>query len=109
MNKASGMTYAPKGASAQVVAPGQLMTYSIEVYTTALATDEPPSPWLTDSVPASTTMVHISDGGVSRTIAGTTIVSWTLPAFATGEYGIWRSYSDGSWRNSGVNRGSYTA
>jgi uncharacterized repeat protein (TIGR01451 family) len=69
------------------------MTYSIEIWNSALSTDEPPSPWLTDSVPASTTVVHISDGGMSQTVAGTTIVSWTLPAISTGEGDIWRSYS----------------
>ena len=77
----------PTKSAPPVVGPGQLMTYTIGVWNSALTTDEPPPPWLTDTVPLSTTVVHISDGGVSGTLTGTaqTVVSWTLPALGTGE------------------------
>ncbi len=64
---------------------GELLTYTLRVWNSALATDSPPLPVLTDTIPSSMTLVAISDGGVSRTVSGTTIVSWTLPALGTGD------------------------
>jgi uncharacterized repeat protein (TIGR01451 family) len=82
----------PTKSAPPVIGPGQLMTYTLHVWNSALSTDEPPSPFLTDSVPLSTTVVRISDGGISRTLTGTTIVSWTLPAISTGD-DLYRSYT----------------
>jgi uncharacterized repeat protein (TIGR01451 family) len=82
----------PTKSAPPVIGPGQLMTYSLHVWNSALSTDEPPSPFLTDSVPISTTVVRISDGGISQTLTGTTIVSWTLPAISTGDE-LYRSYT----------------
>jgi uncharacterized repeat protein (TIGR01451 family) len=74
----------PIKSAPPVIGPGQLLTYTIDIVNTGLATDEPPFPWLTDAVPLSTTFVSASDGGVTQTLTNTTIVSWTLPAMATG-------------------------
>jgi uncharacterized repeat protein (TIGR01451 family) len=78
----------PTKSALPVIGRGQLMTYTINVWNSALSTDEPPSPWLWDFVPTSTTLVSISDGGVSQTLTGTlqaTVISWTLPAMSTGD------------------------
>jgi len=68
-----------------VVGPGQLFNYTITVINTGLATDDPPFPWLIDVVPTNTTVVNISDGGLTETLTGTTVVSWTLPKMGTGD------------------------
>lgn len=75
----------PLKSAPPVVGRGRLLTYTISVWNSGLSTEEPPTPWLLDYVPLSTTVVHISDGGVSRTLTGTTILSWTLPSMSTGE------------------------
>lgn len=68
-----------------IIGRGQFMTYSISVWNSALSTETPPLPILTDTVPLSTTFVSASDGGMTTTVDGRTIVSWTLPAMSTGE------------------------
>ncbi len=60
-----------------VIGRGQLMTYHVRVRNNALSTDD--NPWLTDTVPFSTSLVSISDGGVSQTVDSSTVISWTLP------------------------------
>jgi uncharacterized repeat protein (TIGR01451 family) len=75
-----------------VIGRGQLMTYSFSIWNSGLSTDEPPFPWLTDTVPTSTTLVSISGGGISSTITGATVVSWTLPHMSPGDR-YFRAYS----------------
>lgn len=67
-----------------VIGRGWLLPYTIEVYNSALTTDDPPFPWLTEVVPKHTTLVDISDDGVSQTLAGSVVISWTLPKLPTG-------------------------
>ena len=70
-----------------------MLTYTITVWNSALRTDDPPFPWLIETLPASVTIVSISDGGVTGTItqsgslriSPTTFISWTLPAMGPGE------------------------
>jgi uncharacterized repeat protein (TIGR01451 family) len=80
-----------KGAPA-VIGAGQNMTYTIHVFNSGLSTDVPPYPTLTDTVPGSTTLLSVSDGGKSSTIGGSTVVSWTLPSMSPGDR-LSRSYS----------------
>ena len=68
-----------------VVGRGRLMTYTIAIWNSGLSTDTPPFPWMIESVPPSTTVVYVSDGGVAQTLSDTTILSWTLPSLSTGE------------------------
>ncbi len=66
-----------------VIGRGQLLTYTIFVENTGLSADQPAI--LTDTIPLSTTFVSASDGGGSKTISNTAIVSWTLPTLGTGD------------------------
>jgi uncharacterized repeat protein (TIGR01451 family) len=75
----------PIKSAPTVIGRGQLLTYTIRVWNSALSTDVPPYPVLTDTVPLSTTFVGASDGGVEQTVGDSTVVSWTLPAMGTGE------------------------
>jgi uncharacterized repeat protein (TIGR01451 family) len=75
----------PTKSAPPVVGDGTLMTYTIEVFNSGLSTDVPPYPILTDTVPASTTLVSISDGGTSIVSGTQTVVSWTLPAMSPGD------------------------
>jgi uncharacterized repeat protein (TIGR01451 family) len=59
------------------------LTYTIHVYNSALSTDLPGV--LTDVVPMNTSFVSASDGGLTRTLSQTVLVSWTLPLFSPGE------------------------
>ena len=75
----------PLKSAPVAIGRGQLLTYTIRVWNSALSVDAPPQPILTDTVPASTTFVSASDGGVAQTVGDSTIVSWTLPALSTGD------------------------
>jgi uncharacterized repeat protein (TIGR01451 family) len=75
----------PTKSAPAVIGAGNLMTYNIEVFDSGLTTDEPPYPILTDTVPTSTTLVSISDGGVSYTVGSGTVISWTLPSMGPGD------------------------
>ncbi|HSB65212.1 MAG TPA: hypothetical protein VLD65_01460, partial [Anaerolineales bacterium] len=77
-----------KSAPAQI-GPGQTMTYTIEVFDSGLSTEMIPS--LTETVPASVTLLTISDGGISQTVGSRTVISWTLPAMGPGDY-TYRSF-----------------
>jgi uncharacterized repeat protein (TIGR01451 family) len=80
-----------KSASAEI-GPGQVMTYTIQVFDSGLSTEElPPYPVLTETVPASVTLLSIGDGGISQTIGGSTMISWTLPAMGPGDF-LYRSF-----------------
>ncbi len=73
----------PTKSALPVIGPGYLMTYTIQVWNSGLSTGDPP-PTLFDVVPMSMTVVRVSDGGMTQTVSGTTVVSWTLPAMSTG-------------------------
>jgi uncharacterized repeat protein (TIGR01451 family) len=73
----------PTKTAPPVVAPGELLTYTIQVVNRAMTTLE--SPVLTDAVPLDTGFVSASDGGISLTVSDTVIVSWTLPLLSVGE------------------------
>ena len=85
----------PTKSAPTVIGRGQLLTYTVRVWNSGLSTDEPPSPWMQDVQPVSTTLVHVSDGGVTDTLTGAlhrTVISWTLPAMSTGSQ-ITRSFA----------------
>ncbi len=65
------------------IGPGQTMTYTIQVFDSGLSTEAPPV--LTETVPSSVTLLSISDGGISQTIEGQTVISWTLDAMNPGD------------------------
>ncbi len=76
----------PTKTAPPVIGRGLLMTYTINVWNSALSTDDyPPYPWLVEVVPPSTTLETVSDGGMVRIVDGSTVISWTLPAMSTGE------------------------
>ena len=75
-----------------VIGRGQVMTYTIDVWNSALANDVPPYPYLWDILPISGTTVlpgSISHSGtIQSVLTGSLqmqVISWTLPAFGTGE------------------------
>jgi uncharacterized repeat protein (TIGR01451 family) len=91
VGKITHMAYLNISKSAPpIIGRGRLMTYTIDIWNSGLATDDPPTPWLQDIVPAGTTVVSVSHGGTVRTVMSGTLkvmetISWTLPAFGTGE------------------------
>jgi uncharacterized repeat protein (TIGR01451 family) len=82
----------PSKSAPMVIGAGQIMTYTLKAYDFGLSTDTPPYPILTDTIPLSTTLVNVSDGGTSSTVNNRTVVSWTLPSMGPGE-SAYRSYS----------------
>jgi uncharacterized repeat protein (TIGR01451 family) len=80
----------PSKSAPSVVGPGYLLTYTIRAYNRGLSTEAPPI--LTDVIPLSTTFAWASDGGVTRTVTGTTFVSWTLPLLSPGD-GVVRTFA----------------
>jgi len=76
----------PTKSAPPVIGRGWLMTYTINVWNSGLSADG--LPWLLDFVPTNTTVISISDGGVSHTLTVTpqaTVISWTLPSMSTGD------------------------
>lgn len=71
-----------------VVGEGQIMTYTLKVVNTALGTDDPPFPYLIERVPLSTTVISASHGGVIQELSSTTVISWVLPRFGTGDSSV---------------------
>jgi uncharacterized repeat protein (TIGR01451 family) len=67
----------------RVVGAGALLTYTLQAYNRGLTTALPPI--VTDTVPANTTFVDASDGGVAQEVSATIVVSWTLPQLSPGE------------------------
>jgi uncharacterized repeat protein (TIGR01451 family) len=82
----------PTKTAPPYIGAGQQMTYTIQVYNSGLSTDSPPSPWLAETLPLSTTLVNVSDGGVPTTVDGRTTISWTLPDMSPGD-AFFRSFS----------------
>jgi uncharacterized repeat protein (TIGR01451 family) len=79
-----------KSAPAEI-GPGQIMTYTIQVLDSGLSTEEPPAPVLTETVPASVTLLSISDGGTSETVDGREVITWELPPMSPGDT-LFRSF-----------------
>jgi uncharacterized repeat protein (TIGR01451 family) len=87
----------PIKSAPSIIGRGQILTYTVSVWNSALATEEPPFPTLWDVLPISgTTLVtdSISHEGKVQTVTLTTTtgittsaqaISWTLPGFGTGE------------------------
>lgn len=75
----------PSKQAPGVIGTGQMMTYTINVFNSGQSTEEPPYPYLTETVPASVTLVSIGDGGISYTVGTSTVISWSLPAMNPGD------------------------
>ena len=75
----------PSKTAPSEIGAGQPMTYTIQVYDSGLSTEESPPPVLTETVPASVTLINVSDGGSSEIVDGRTIISWELPAMGPGD------------------------
>ena len=92
LGKVTHLAYLNVSKSApSVIGRGQVMTYTINIWNSALATD-PPNPYLWDFLPISGTTVITSSishsGTIQSVLTGTlqaTVISWTLPALGTGE------------------------
>lgn len=80
----------PSKSAPSVIGPGQVMTYTIQVYDSAYTTEMEPPPVLTETVPASLTVQNVSDGGIYDDEKN--MISWTLPAMGPGEL-LNRSFS----------------
>jgi uncharacterized repeat protein (TIGR01451 family) len=79
----------PNKSAPEEIGPGQIMTYTIQVFDSGLSTEATPT--LTEAVPPSVTLLTISDGGISQTVDGQTTISWTLPAMGPGDF-VYRSF-----------------
>ncbi len=73
----------PTKSAPPVIGRGQLLTYTLDIVNGGLTVEFPPV--LSDTVPLSTTFVAASSGGATQTVAGRTVVSWTLPLLGPGE------------------------
>lgn len=82
----------PTKSAPPVIDAGGVMTYSLWVFNSGLSTDTPPFPYLTDTVPASTTLMSVSDGGDISVVGDRTVISWTLPDMSPGDE-VNRSFS----------------
>jgi uncharacterized repeat protein (TIGR01451 family) len=82
----------PSKSAQSVIGAGQVMTYVLQVYNSGLSTDVPPYPVLTDTVPASTTLVRVNDGGTTAGVGDDTVISWDLPAMSPGDR-VYRSFA----------------
>jgi uncharacterized repeat protein (TIGR01451 family) len=67
------------------------MTNTMTVFNSGLSTDEPPYPWLTETVPVSTTFFRASDVYETQDINDRTVISWTLSAMGPGDR-VFRSF-----------------
>jgi uncharacterized repeat protein (TIGR01451 family) len=79
-----------KSAPAEI-GPGQTMTYTIQVFDSAYTTEMNPPPVLTETVPASLTLLTISDGGTSEEVDGKEVITWKLTPMGPGDY-LFRSF-----------------
>ena len=83
----------PSKSAPEVIGAGQVMTYMLQVYNSGLSTDESAfPPVLTDTVPASTTLVRVNDGGTATSTGAGTVVSWELPSMSPGDR-LYRSFA----------------
>ncbi len=82
----------PSKTAPAVIGAGEVMTYQLQVYNSGLSTDESSfPPVLTDTVPASTTLVRVNDGGTSSPSGLGTVVAWDLPSMSPGDR-VYRSF-----------------
>ncbi len=81
----------PTKSAPPQIGPGQTMTYTIQVFDSGLSTEEPPPPVLTETVPASVTLLSVSDGGTWETVDGREVITWELPPMGPGDY-LYRSF-----------------
>jgi uncharacterized repeat protein (TIGR01451 family) len=65
----------PSKSAPPVIGAGQVMTYSMKVFNSGLSNDTDAAPTLTDTIPASTTLMTVSDGGTGSVKGGGTVVS----------------------------------
>ena len=56
----------PTKSAPPEIGPGQTMTYTIQVFDSGFTTEMNPPPVLTETVPASVTLLRISDDGISK-------------------------------------------
>jgi uncharacterized repeat protein (TIGR01451 family) len=85
----------PTKSAPALVAPGQIMTYTFQVFDSAYTTEDDPPPILTDTVPSSVTLNTESisdDGSWYESGDGSTVVSWTLPTMGPGDL-LFRTYN----------------
>jgi uncharacterized repeat protein (TIGR01451 family) len=82
----------PSKSAPPVIGAGQVMTYNLKVFNSGLSTETDAAPTLTDTIPASTTLKSVSDGGTSSVKGGRTVVAWNLPALSTGD-SLYRSFA----------------
>jgi len=82
----------PRKSAPAVIGRGQILTYTLNVKNSALATDDTDEPsYLLDFLPEYVTLItsSISHDGTYATMSGTlgsmTAISWTLPSFGAGE------------------------
>jgi uncharacterized repeat protein (TIGR01451 family) len=80
----------PTKTAPVVIGPGQVLTYTIQVFDSAYTTEMEPPPVLTETVPASLTVQNISDEGSYD--KDKNMISWTLPAMGPGDY-LYRTFS----------------
>ncbi len=76
------------------IGPGQTMTYTIQVFNSGLSTDEFSdfgAPVLTETVPASLTVISASDGGTWKPKDDPTVITWELEAMSPGD-SLYRSF-----------------
>jgi uncharacterized repeat protein (TIGR01451 family) len=81
----------PTKTAPDEIGAGQTMTYTIQVLDSAFTTEMEPPPVLTETVPASLTVVSISDGGTSENVNGKEVITWELPQMGPGDY-VFRSF-----------------
>lgn len=81
----------PTKSAPPEIGSGQPMTYTIQVLNSGLSTEESPAPVLTETVPASVTLLTISDDGTSEEINGRTMITWELPPMGPGDI-LFRSF-----------------
>jgi uncharacterized repeat protein (TIGR01451 family) len=82
----------PSKTAPPIIGAGQVMTYFMKVFNSGLSTETDAAPTLTDTIPTSTTLMTVSDGGTGSVKGGGTVVSWNLPPLSTGE-SLYRSFS----------------
>jgi uncharacterized repeat protein (TIGR01451 family) len=74
------------------IGPGHNMTYTIQVFDSGLSTEVHSAAVLTETIPASVTLLSISDSGTSKIINGRELISWELPPMDPGDY-LYRSFA----------------
>ncbi len=82
----------PTKTAPQEIGAGEILTYQINVFNSGQTTDMTFPPVLTETIPASTTLVSVSDSGISTTLNGRTTIEWELPSMGPGDI-FYRSFA----------------